>query len=148
MFGALGNIASLLKNAPEMMRQMREMQGRAEELKEQLSRVRVEGSAGGGMVRVEANGHLKVVNVSVEEALLSAADREMLEELLVAATNQALEKAREALTAEMSKLAGGLPIPEVSDLLARFGGEGRSAPATQTEAPPDDDAESDRPVVV
>jgi DNA-binding YbaB/EbfC family protein len=142
MFGALGNIASLLKNAPEMMRQMREMQGRAEELKEQLSKVRVEGSAGGGMVRVEANGHLKVVNVSVEETLLSAADREMLEDLLVAATNQALEKAREALTAEMSKLAGNLPI---SDMLSRFGGAPSSAGEPEDRGP---EGPPDKPVVV
>jgi DNA-binding YbaB/EbfC family protein len=146
MFGALGNIASLLKNAPEMMRQMREMQGRAEELKEQLSRVRVEGSAGGGMVRVEANGHLKVVNVSVEESLITVADREMLEDLLVAATNQALEKARDALTEEMSKLAGNLPLSGVSDLLSRFSG-GQPATAKPEDGSPDEDA-PDTPVLV
>jgi nucleoid-associated protein EbfC len=147
MFGALGNFASILKNAPEMMRQVREMQGRAEELKEQLSRVRVEGNAGGGMVRVEANGHLKLVNVTIEESLLSAADREMLEDLLVAATNQALEKAREALTEEMSKLAGGMSLPGMSEMLSRFSG---GTPPSASTAPSDekpDDAE-DKPVVV
>ncbi|HUG90349.1 MAG TPA: YbaB/EbfC family nucleoid-associated protein [Planctomycetaceae bacterium] len=143
MFGALGNLASLLKNAPEVMRQMRDMQGRAEELKQQLSRVRVEGSAGGGMVRVEANGHLKIVNVNVEDSLLSAADREMVEELLLAATNQALEKAREALAEEMSKLAGGLPLSGVSDLLSRFSDEAGRAPDDE----PDGDSPK-RPVVV
>ena len=144
MFGALGNFASILKNAPEMMRQVREMQGRAEELKEQLSRVRVEGNAGGGMVRVEANGHLKLVNVSIEESLLSAADREMLEDLLVAATNQALEKAREALTAEMSKLAGGMSLPGMSEMLSKFGGG--ATPPTDPDRKPDDS--DDKPVVV
>ena len=146
MFGALGNLASLLKNAPEMMRHMREMQGRAEELKEQLSRVRVEGSAGGGMVRVEANGHLKVVNVSVEESLISVADREMLEDLLLAATNQALDKAREALTEEMTKMAGGLPLSGVSDLLSRFGGAPPS-PGESQDGSPDEDS-PDKPVLV
>jgi nucleoid-associated protein EbfC len=145
MFGALGNITSLLKNAPEMMRQVREMQGRADELKEQLSRVRVEGSAGGGMVRVEANGHLKLVNVSVEETLLTAGDREMLEDLLVAATNQALEKAREALTEEMSKLAGGMSLPGLTEMFSRFNG-GTAPPASGPENPHDD--EPDKPVTV
>ena len=146
MFGALGNLASLLKNAPEMMRQVREMQGRADELKEQLSRLRVEGSAGGGMVRVEANGHLKLVNVSIEESLLTAGDREMLEDLLVAATNQALEKAREALTEEMSKLAGGMSLPGLNEVFSRFNG---GTPATPTPPPSaDDDEEPDKPVTV
>lgn len=145
MFGALGNFASLLKNAPEMMRHVREMQGRADELKEQLSRVRVEGSAGGGMVRVEANGHLKLVNVSIEETLLTGGDREMLEDLLVAATNQALEKAREALTEEMSKLTGGMSLPGINEMFSRFsGGTAPTAPAAES---PDDD-EPDKPVTV
>ena len=121
MFGNLGNLTGLLRNAPEIMRQMQQMQGRMAELKENLAKVRVEGTAGGGMVRVEANGQQKILRFSVEESLLKADDREMLEDLLAAATNQALEKAREAAQQEMSKLAGDMDLSGMGDMLAKMG---------------------------
>ena len=119
MFGGIGNLASMLKNAPEIMRRAQEMQGRMAEIQEALAKVRVEGSAGGGMVRVQASGQQRIVGVSVEESVLG--DREMLEDLLVAAANQALEKAREAHAREMSKLTGGMDLGNMNDMLAKMG---------------------------
>lgn len=119
MFGNLGNLASLLRNAPEIMRQAQQMQARMQEMQETLARVRVEGSAGGGMVTVRADGQQKILGFSVEEGLLT--DREMLEDLLVAATNQALEKSREAQRQEMGRLTGGMDLPGMGDLMSKMG---------------------------
>ena len=128
MFGNLGNLSGLLRNAPEMIRQMQQMQGRMAELKENLSKVRVEGSAGGGMVKVEASGQQKILRVSIEDSLLNSSDREVLEDLLVAATNQALEKAREAATQEMTRLAGDVDLSGMGDILTNLGLGGGNGP--------------------
>ena len=83
MFKGLGDLASLMKQASEM-------KGMVGEMQEKLGRVRVTGSAGGGMVEVEASGHQKVLSCTISERLAATGDREMLEDLVVAATNQAL----------------------------------------------------------
>jgi DNA-binding YbaB/EbfC family protein len=115
MFKGLGNIASMLKQAQQF-------QGRMSELQQTLERLRVEGNAGAGMVTVEATGHMKIVSVRIDESLVASNDKEMLEELLVAATNAALDKAREAAAAEMEKLTGGLQqIPGMGDMLSKLG---------------------------
>lgn len=113
MFKGLGNLASLMKQAQEM-------QGRVSEMQESLGRLRVEGSAGGGMITVEANGQQKILAVRIEQSLLEAGDREMLEDLVVAATNQALEKAKETAAQEMSKLTGEINIPGLDEALSKI----------------------------
>jgi nucleoid-associated protein EbfC len=111
MFKSLGNIASLLKQAQAMKSKMGELQ-------DKLARVRVEGSAGGGMVTVEVNGQQKVTGIRIDEQLLGTQDdREMLEDLLVAACNQALDKAKEAAAQEMAELTGGIGLPGMEDVL-------------------------------
>src|SRR5690606_17869437 len=90
-------------------------------MKESLSELKVEGSSGGGMVTVVATGSQRVTRVTIEESLVVAGDREMIEELITSATNQALEKAKQAAAEEMSKMAGDLEIPGIGDALARFG---------------------------
>lgn len=114
MFKGLGNIAS-------MMKQAQAMQQRFGEVQESLARLKVEGSAGGGLVTVEATGQLQIVSVRIDSSLTGTDDREMLEDLLVAATNQALEKARTAAAEEMAKITGGLEIPGMQDALAKLG---------------------------
>ena len=121
MLGNLGDIASLLKQAPEMFRQAQEMQQRMGEMRENLGKIRVEGAAGGGMVKVQASGQQKILSISVEQSLLQSDDQEMLEDLLVAAINQALDKARDVATEEMSKLTGDINIPGLTDALSKFG---------------------------
>lgn len=115
MFRGLGNIAQMLGNA-------RQLQERMEEMQAKLGDLRVEGSAGGGMVRATANGKLEIISVNIEETIIAAGDREMLEELVTSAVSAALVKARESAAAEMSEMAGGLPIPGLADALNRFGG--------------------------
>ena len=114
MLKGLGNLASLMKQAQEM-------QGQMEQLQVNLGRLKVEGSAGGGMVTVQVNGQQKVLSVTLDESLIESNDREMLEELLVAATNQALDKAKQSASEEMSKLAGGIDLPGLGEALSKLG---------------------------
>jgi DNA-binding YbaB/EbfC family protein len=120
MFKGLGNIANLVKQATQM-------QGRMNEMKEKLGEIRVEGSAGGGMVTVEATGQQQITSCKIDAALLEANDCEMLEDLVVGAVNQALERAREAAAQEMAKVTGDINIPGLGDTLSKMGlGDGPS----------------------
>lgn len=114
MFKGLGNMASMMKQAQEMSGKMKEMQ-------ENLGKLKVEGSAGGGMVVVEASGHQKIISVKIENDLLESNDKEMLEDLIAAATNQALDKAKESAKEEMSKMTGGLNLPGLEDAMSQLG---------------------------
>jgi DNA-binding YbaB/EbfC family protein len=114
MFKGLSNLAGL-------MQQARAMQAKAAEMKERLARLRVEGTAGGGMVSVEASGDQRLVALRIEPSLLASGDREMLEDLILSAANQALDKSREAQKNEMQQLAGGLDLPGVGDALSSLG---------------------------
>ena len=114
MLKGIGNLASIFKQAQQF-------QGRMSEFQENLGQLRVEGQAGGGMVTVEASGHQKILNIRVEESLLESDDREMLEDLLVAAVNQALDKAKQAATEEMSKMTGDMNLPGLNEALSKLG---------------------------
>ena len=98
----------------------REMQQNIEGAREKSAQIMVEGDAGGGMVRVIANGLGEVVRVTIEPTLIVAGEREMIEDLVAAAVNQALKRASEAAQQEMSRAgASGLNIPglDLSSLL-------------------------------
>ena len=110
-----------LKNLGSMMAQAQQLQGKMAEAKDKISELRVEGIAGGEMVRVEATGDMKIIGVHLEQSLVETQDREMIEELVAAATNQALQKAKEASAAAMSDVAGGLNIPGLGDALSKMG---------------------------
>jgi DNA-binding YbaB/EbfC family protein len=114
MFKGIGQLASLMKNAHEI-------QGRMKELQEALRRLKVEGTAGGGMVTIEMNGEQRVLNCRIEPALLSSGDSEMIEDLVVAAVNQALDKVKQAAAEQMGKIAGGIDMPGISDALSQLG---------------------------
>lgn len=113
MFKGLRNLASLVKSAEAI-------HGRIAELQEKLGQVRVEGSAGGGMVTVEADGQQKVLGIRIESSLWESGDRELLEDLLVAAVNQAIDKSREAGAQELSNLASGLELSGLNDVWCRL----------------------------
>ena len=113
MFKGIANLAGL-------MRQAKLVGGQMQELQDKLEHQRVSGAAGGGLVEVEANGKGQVVRVRLDEQLVAKADREMLEDLLPAAINQALEKARQLQMEEMQSVVGGLDVPGLSEALAEF----------------------------
>jgi DNA-binding YbaB/EbfC family protein len=110
-----------LKNLGNMMQQAQQIQGRMKEAKDKVSELRVEGIAGGEMVKVEVTGDMKVLAVHIEQSLIETQDRELLEELVASAINHGLQKAKEAAAAAMSEVAGGMNIPGLGDALSKFG---------------------------
>lgn len=80
-------------------------------MQEELAEKTVETAAGGGMVRVVANGKQQVLSIQIEREVVDPDDVEMLQDLILAAVNDALAKAQEMVSAEMSKITGGMNIP-------------------------------------
>jgi len=104
MFKEFGQLAGLLQQLPKIKAEM-------ERLQERLGQVVAEGDAGGGLVKVRANGKLEVLSYSISEDLLWQKDREFVEDLIRAATNQALDKARRQAAEETGKMAAGFGLP-------------------------------------
>ena len=98
------------KGIGDLMRQAQKLQSQMAKVQEELGEKTVEGSAGGGMVTVIATGKQEVVRVTIDPEVVDSSDLEMLQDLVVAAVNDALRKAQEMVTSEMSKLTGGLGI--------------------------------------
>jgi DNA-binding YbaB/EbfC family protein len=105
--GKLGDLNSLMKSAQEMQQKLAEVQ-------ERLADMTVVGDSGGGMVRVVANGKQEILSIDIDESLFDD-DREMTQDLVVAAVNVALTRAREMAQREMSTVVGNLP-PGLGDL--------------------------------
>jgi nucleoid-associated protein EbfC len=95
----------------DLLKQAQEMQSRMAKIQEELAGKTVQGSAGGGMVQVTINGQFNITAVQIEPSVINAAEKDMLEDLVRAAVNDAVRKARELASSEMSKLTGGLKIP-------------------------------------
>jgi len=95
----------------DIMKQAQQMQERLAKLQEEAGKKTVEASAGGGMVTVVANGKQEILSVKIDPEVFSGNDRAMLEDLLVAAVNEALRKSRDIVAEEMKTLTGGLQIP-------------------------------------
>jgi nucleoid-associated protein EbfC len=98
-------------NIQKMMEQAQQMQ---ERLQKQMGEMTVEATAGGGMVTVTVNGHKHVVSVKLDPEVVSKDDLEMLQDLIVAAINDAHRKVDEALAGQMQGMMGGLKIPGLS----------------------------------
>jgi DNA-binding YbaB/EbfC family protein len=103
----LGNLGQFAK----IMGQLPRLKEEADRMQQRLDQILVEGDAGAGMVKVRMNGRMVVLGCTISPDALALNDREMLEDLIKAATNQALEKAHEALREETSKLMGGMGLP-------------------------------------
>ncbi len=114
MFQNLGNLTDLLRNAGKL----RESLGKA---LESLGQIQAEGSAGGGAVTARASGRLELLSLRIDPKLLAENDVELLEDLVVAAVNQAFSKAREEAARSMQSLSGGLPLGDLSTLLGPSG---------------------------
>ena len=110
------NLASLMKQAQQMGAMM---QGVSERLKSE----RVVGSSGGGMVEAEANGIGEVLRITVEPSLVERGDREMIEDLIPAAVNQALAKARQLHAQAVKEMAGGIEVPGLDEAIGKIMGE-------------------------
>jgi DNA-binding YbaB/EbfC family protein len=101
----------MMKNMNQMMKQAQMLQKKMLKAQEELASKTVEASAGGGMVKVVANGSQKIESIVLEKEVVDPEDVEMLQDLLLAAVNDALNRSQEMVSAEMSKLTGGLNIP-------------------------------------
>jgi len=95
----------------DIMKQAQQMQERLAKLQEEAGKRTVEATAGGGMVTVVANGRQEILSVKIDPEVLSGNDKAMIEDLVVAAANEALRKARDLMAEEMKNLTGGLQIP-------------------------------------
>jgi nucleoid-associated protein EbfC len=100
-----------MKNLGQLMKQAQEMQNRMQELQARLTELEFTGASGGGMVSVTVNGKGDVRRVKIEPKLLDPGEAEMLEDLVVAACNDAKTKMEAEVAAEMQKLTGGLSLP-------------------------------------
>ena len=99
-----------MKGMGKMMKQAQQLQARMLKLQEELAEKTVETSAGGGMVKVVANGRQQLVSIQIEKEVVDPDDVEMLQDLVLAAANDALTKAQEMAAEEMNKLTGGLNL--------------------------------------
>ncbi|MCH7675175.1 YbaB/EbfC family nucleoid-associated protein [candidate division KSB1 bacterium] len=92
----------------DIMKQAQKMQEKMQKIQDELADLQVEASSGGGMVTVVANGKQEILEVRIDKQVVDPEDVEMLEDLVVAAVNQAMEKAQELANDEMGKAAGGM----------------------------------------
>ena len=94
-----------------MMKQAQNLQKKMLKTQAELATKTIEASSGGGMVKVIANGAQKIESIILEKEVVDPEDIEMLQDLILAAVNDALNKSQEMVSAEMGKLTGGLNIP-------------------------------------
>jgi len=104
MFKGIGDMAKLMKQAQEM-------QGKLAEAQERVASIEAEGVSGAGMVRAVVSGKGELRRLAIDPALMTPQDREVLEDLVIAAVNDAHARAQEAAQGEMAKLTEGLPLP-------------------------------------
>jgi len=121
MFQGLGNLGSIFKQASEFS-------GQLQKLGAELKNRRTTGSSGGGMVEIEINGALEVLRCTIDPQLVAQGDREMLEDLLVAAMNQAVQKGKQLHADGLKEIAGGLQLPGVQEALEKISGLGPKEP--------------------
>jgi hypothetical protein len=98
-------------NIQEMMKQAKKLQSKMEKVREEAGQKTVEGTAGGGMVTVTVNGKNEVLSVAIDREVVDPEEVDMLQDLVVAATNQALGRAQEMMEQELSQVTGGMALP-------------------------------------
>jgi len=105
----------------DLMRQAQKLQEEMMKAQEEAKKKTVEATAGGGMVTVVASGSGEIVSIKIEKDVVNPDDVEMLQDLILAATNEAIRRAQELVQGDMSKLTGGLNMPGMGDLGSMFG---------------------------
>ena len=100
-----------MKGFGNMMKEAQKLQQQMAAMQEEIGKKTVEATAGGGMVTVQANGKQEILSIKIDPEVVSKDDVQMLEDLVLAACNEALRKSRELMQQELGKLTGGLKIP-------------------------------------
>ncbi|HZH93679.1 MAG TPA: YbaB/EbfC family nucleoid-associated protein [Tissierellaceae bacterium] len=108
---ARGGYPGMGGNMNNMMKQMQKMQKKMEEVQAQVDATELEATSGGGAVKVVVNGKREVLDIEIDPSVVDPEDVEMLQDLVMAAVNEALRKAEEFASKEMGKVTGGLNIP-------------------------------------
>jgi len=103
-FKELGQIANVMKQLPKIREEM-------DRLQQRLAEVTAEGDAGAGMVKIRVNGKMELLKCTLSDEAMQLKDRELLEDLIIAATNQAIDRVRQQSAQEAGKLAAGLGLP-------------------------------------
>jgi nucleoid-associated protein EbfC len=106
----------------DLMRQAQKLQEEMMKAQEEAKKKTVEATAGGGMVTVVASGSGQIVSIKIEKDVVNPDDVEMLQDLILAASNEAIRRAQELVNSDMSKLTGGLNMPGMGNLGGMFGG--------------------------
>jgi len=114
-----------LSNLGELFKQARQVSGRMQQLNDLLKDRRATGAAGGGMVEVDINGLLEVLQCRISPQLFADGDRELLEDLVAAAANQALGRAKELQMEAMKELTGGLDLSGIQETVGKLLGGGK-----------------------
>lgn len=105
-----------IPNMGNLMKQAQQFQTKMAKLQEELGEKRVEASSGGGMVTVVVNGRQEILSINIDKEVVNPDDLEMLQDLILAAINDGLTRAKDMVNEEMSKLTGGLNIPGIPGL--------------------------------
>ena len=100
-----------MKGFGNMMKEAQKLQEKMAAMQEEIAKKKVDATAGGGMVTVEANGKQEILSIKIDPEVINKDDAQMLEDLVLAACNEALRKSRELVQQELGKLTGGLKIP-------------------------------------
>ncbi len=100
----------------DLMKQAQKMQSEMGKVQEEAKKKTVEASAGGGMVVAVANGALEIISIKIEKDVINPEDAEMLQDLVVAAVNEALRQAQQMVNDDMSKLTGGMNVPGMGNM--------------------------------
>jgi nucleoid-associated protein EbfC len=100
-----------VRNMNQMMKQVKKMQAQMAKAQEELARKEVEGTAGGGVVKVRMNGHKQVLGVEIAPEAVDPEDVEMLQDLITAAFNEAMKQVDDLVAKDLGKLTGGLNLP-------------------------------------
>ncbi len=100
-----------MKGFGNIMKEAQKLQAQMAAMQEEVGKKKVDATAGGGMVTVEANGKQELTAVKIDPEVVNKEDVQMLEDLVLAAANEALRKSRELVQQELGKLTGGLKIP-------------------------------------
>ena len=100
-----------MKGFGNMMKEAQKLQEKMLAMQDEIAKKKVDATAGGGMVTVEANGKQEILSIKIDPEVINKDDAQMLEDLVLAACNEALRKSRELVQQELGKLTGGLKIP-------------------------------------
>lgn len=102
-----------MKGLGDLMKKAQQMKAHMDRLQEDLASREVEAGAGGGIVTVRVTGAQEVVSIEIDPSVIDPEEKEMLQDLVQAAVNEALRKSKEMMQEEMGKITGGLPVPDI-----------------------------------